>query len=178
MIKVMTYADFQEIEKQFFHVSTGSKWLDKILGGGIRSAAVSDFHGLPGTGKTQLCFELMINAIMTSPNNKDDITVAYVSTKKCFMPDRIRQILNQRKKKAMNEGGSSEDQAKIDFTEHDILKRILYKQVFDFDELSYAVHSLCAMAKEQNDKRHVSFKFYSISISCSLIFIQLFYSFA
>ena len=42
-------------------VSTGSKSLDSLLGGGIHSGLVTDFFGKSGTGKSQLCFSLCVN---------------------------------------------------------------------------------------------------------------------
>ena len=42
-------------------ISTGSRSLDGILGGGIRSGMVTDFFGGSGTGKSQLCFTVCVN---------------------------------------------------------------------------------------------------------------------
>jgi DNA repair protein RadA len=39
-------------------ISTGSKSLDNLLGGGIETGALTHFYGDPVTGKTQLCYTL------------------------------------------------------------------------------------------------------------------------
>lgn len=43
-------------------ISTGSKRLDDLLGGGIERGAVTEIVGPSGTGKTQLCFMLSVKA--------------------------------------------------------------------------------------------------------------------
>jgi DNA repair protein RadA len=41
-------------------ISTGSKSLDSLLGGGIETHSVTEFFGKHGSGKTQLCHTLSV----------------------------------------------------------------------------------------------------------------------
>jgi RecA/RadA recombinase len=43
-------------------VSTGSKALDELLGGGIESQSITEIFGEFRTGKTQLCHTLCVTA--------------------------------------------------------------------------------------------------------------------
>ncbi|HXX96926.1 MAG TPA: hypothetical protein VEL11_07405 [Candidatus Bathyarchaeia archaeon] len=36
-------------------ISTGSRNMDYLLGGGVETKAVTEFFGAPNSGKTQLC---------------------------------------------------------------------------------------------------------------------------
>ncbi|MEM4475445.1 MAG: helix-hairpin-helix domain-containing protein, partial [Fervidicoccaceae archaeon] len=42
-------------------ITTGSKSLDELLGGGIETRTITEFFGEYGTGKTQLCHQLAVN---------------------------------------------------------------------------------------------------------------------
>ena len=48
--------DNNNIEK----FSTGSSYLDNILGGGIETGSITQFYGGPGSGKSQICFTLCV----------------------------------------------------------------------------------------------------------------------
>jgi RecA/RadA recombinase len=44
-------------------ISTGSKAIDSLLGGGVRAGMVTDIYGESGSGKSQLCFTLCANCV-------------------------------------------------------------------------------------------------------------------
>ena len=72
--------------------STGSKNLDKLLGGGIETQAITEFIGEFGSGKTQIC--LMLSVMAQQPSEKGGLggNVVYVDTEGTFIPERILQI--------------------------------------------------------------------------------------
>ena len=72
--------------------STGSKNLDKLLGGGIESQAITEFIGEFGTGKTQICLMLSVMAQLPPEKGGLDGNVVYVDTEGTFMPERVLQI--------------------------------------------------------------------------------------
>lgn len=45
-------------------LTTGSKAFDELLGGGIESQAITEFYGEFGSCKTQVCFQLAVNATL------------------------------------------------------------------------------------------------------------------
>jgi RecA/RadA recombinase len=67
-------------------ISTGSKALDNVLGGGIRSGMITDIYGESGSGKSQLCFTLCANCA------KDSANVLFVDTTGTFRAERIMEI--------------------------------------------------------------------------------------
>jgi DNA repair protein RadA len=74
--------------------STGSKNLDKLLGGGIETPALTEFIGEYGSGKTQAC--LMLSIMCQLPPEKGGLggNAVYIDTEGTFMPERVFQIAN------------------------------------------------------------------------------------
>jgi RecA/RadA recombinase len=67
-------------------ISTGSKTLDALLGGGIRSGLITDVYGESGSGKSQLCFTAAVNCV------RNNGRVLFVDTAGTFRPERIMEI--------------------------------------------------------------------------------------
>jgi DNA repair protein RadA len=76
-------------QNNFKFISTGSRNLDALLGGGVQNGFVTDFFGQRGTGKTQICFQLCINAQILSNFQRTTIFVDSLNT---FRPERISEI--------------------------------------------------------------------------------------
>ncbi len=74
--------------------STGSKNLDKLLGGGIETQAVTEFIGEFGSGKTQLC--LMLSVMVQLPVEQGGLNgkAVYIDTEGTFIPERVFEIAN------------------------------------------------------------------------------------
>ena len=70
-------------------ISTGLQKLDDFLSGGIPNGVITDIYGGSGTGKTQLLFQICINAIKNGGN------VLYQDTTGSFRPERILEIQKQ-----------------------------------------------------------------------------------
>lgn len=68
-------------------ISTGSKALDEILGGGIRTREVTAVSGEYASGKSQLCYTVAVNAIKTLQGAS-----WILDTEETFTARRIKQI--------------------------------------------------------------------------------------
>lgn len=69
--------------------STGLFGLDRILGGGIETGAITQFYGAPGTCKTQLCYKLCTQL-------PAGCKAIYIDTEGKFRPERISCIATSR----------------------------------------------------------------------------------
>lgn len=67
-------------------IQTGSKSLDALLGGGIRTGMITDVYGESGSGKSQFCFSLCANC------TKAGFRVFFIDTAGTFRPERISEI--------------------------------------------------------------------------------------
>jgi len=73
-------------------LTTGSKALDELLGGGLESQAITEFFGEFGSCKTQVCFQLAVNATMPESRGGLDSDVIMIDTENTFRPERIIQM--------------------------------------------------------------------------------------
>lgn len=87
----ITGYDFAEKRKACFKIPTGSTELDRILGGGIESMAITEVFGEFRTGKTQLAHTLCVTTQMPGIGHSGG-KVAYIDTENTFRPDRLRPI--------------------------------------------------------------------------------------
>ena len=55
-----TATEFYKRRQDLIHITTGSKELDKLLGGGIETGSITEMFGEFRTGKTQLCHTLCV----------------------------------------------------------------------------------------------------------------------
>ena len=56
-----TATEFHQKRSEIIQLTTGSRELDKLLGGGIETGSITEMFGEFRTGKTQLCHTLAIN---------------------------------------------------------------------------------------------------------------------
>ncbi|CAL4070667.1 unnamed protein product, partial [Meganyctiphanes norvegica] len=95
----MTALAFSVKRRQVFRVSTGSLELDKLLGGGIESMAITEVFGEFRTGKTQLSHTLCVTSQM--PNNAGTYTggkndnFPYLATEKVFPTNKLQIIIGR-----------------------------------------------------------------------------------
>ncbi|KAF8922068.1 putative DMC1 protein [Mucidula mucida] len=87
-----TGIEVQDKRKRVLVISTGSKSVDAILGGGIMSQSVSEVYGEFRTGKTQLAHTMSVVAQLPPELGGASGKVAYIDTEGTFRPDRIRSI--------------------------------------------------------------------------------------
>ncbi|KAF7292723.1 RecA family ATPase [Mycena indigotica] len=90
-----TGVEIQEKRKRVFTVSTGSKVVDQIMGGGITSQSISEVYGEFRTGKTQLAHTMSVVAQLPAEMGGASGKVAYIDTEGTFRPDRIKAIADR-----------------------------------------------------------------------------------
>ena len=56
--------DLLEKRKTVKWITTGSKELDKLLGGGIETQSITEFAGEFSSGKTQLALQISVNTLL------------------------------------------------------------------------------------------------------------------
>jgi DNA repair protein RadA len=73
-------------------ITTGSKALDGLLGGGVETQAITEMHGAFGSGKSQLALQLAVNVQL--PKEKGGLAgkAIFIDTEATFRPERAQQI--------------------------------------------------------------------------------------
>ncbi len=88
----MTGLEVLEKRKALQKITTGSKALDELLGGGIETQAITEVFGEFGCGKTQICHQLAVNVQLPEDQGGLGKTVFYLDTENTFRPERIIQM--------------------------------------------------------------------------------------
>ncbi len=78
-----------ERRKNLGRVTTGAKSLDDLLGGGVETAAITEFSGEFGTGKTQLAHQIAVNIQQPPEQGGLSSETVYIDTESTFRPERI-----------------------------------------------------------------------------------------
>jgi DNA repair protein RadA len=91
-INFETAEQVSEKRKILGKISTGSKDLDEMIGGGIETNAITEAYGRFSSGKSQLAFQLAVDAQLPKEEGGVDGSVLFVDTEGTFRPERIEAI--------------------------------------------------------------------------------------
>ena len=122
----------EEKRKELFHITTGSKNLDNLLGGkGIETKSITEAFGAFGSGKTQLALSLAVGVQLPEEQGGANGKCVYIDTEGTFRPERIRQFA---------EGiGANPDK---------VLKNILVARAFNSDHQMLLLDRVAEMIKD------------------------------
>jgi DNA repair protein RadA len=70
-------------------ITTGSKRLDALLGGGVETQAITETYASFGSGKTQLGFQLAVNVQLPPEKGGLGKSALWIDTENTFSPSRI-----------------------------------------------------------------------------------------
>ncbi|MDR2866822.1 MAG: DNA repair and recombination protein RadA [Methanomassiliicoccaceae archaeon] len=81
-----------ERRKTVTKLTTGSKAFDELMGGGLESQSIVEMFGEFGSCKTQVCFQLAVNATLPEEKGGLDSDVIMIDSENTFRPERIIQM--------------------------------------------------------------------------------------
>jgi DNA repair protein RadA len=87
-----TAEEIFEKRKSISKIKTGSKALDELLGGGVETMAITEMYGRFSSGKTQVGFQLAVNAQKPLEEGGLGGGVLFIDSEATFRPDRIIQL--------------------------------------------------------------------------------------
>ena len=73
-------------------ITTGSRNLDQLLGGGVETRTITEFFGEFGSGKTQICHQLAVNVQLPEDRGGLEAKAVYIDTEGTFRWERIEQM--------------------------------------------------------------------------------------
>jgi DNA repair protein RadA len=118
-------SDLYQKRLQIERITTGSKNLDDLLGGGVETQAVTEFYGEYGSGKTQLCHTLCVTVQLPREEGGLEAGAIYVDTENTFRPERIVGIAEAR-----------------NLDPEEVLKRIIVAKAYNSSHQELVVSSL------------------------------------
>ena len=116
-------------------ITTGSKNLDALLGGGVETKTITEFFGEFGTGKTQICHQLAVNVQLPQEKGGLEAKAVYIDTEGTFRWERIE---------AMARG--------VGLDPDEVMKNILYIRAINSDHQMAVVEELFSLVPKENIK--------------------------
>ncbi|MBU0635904.1 DNA repair and recombination protein RadA [Candidatus Micrarchaeota archaeon] len=116
-------------------LSTGSKELDILIGGGVETQSITEIYGAFASGKTQWAFQLSVMAQLPKEKGGLNGNVLYLDTENSFRPERIVQIA---KAKGLNPDNT--------------LKNIFVARAYNADHQMLLAEKAADLVKEKNIK--------------------------
>jgi DNA repair protein RadA len=136
-IAPMTAFELLEEQRTKLYLSTGSQAFDEILGGGIPTGSITEIAGEFSSGKSQICFQLCVNAVIPEEFGGLNGKVFFVDTEGTFSAKRVMQIAKL-------------NRAKIE--SHEILKNIFVARSYNADHQIQIINEADSLLKKENVK--------------------------
>lgn len=121
--------------EQIGRITTCSKNLDALLGGGIETQAITEMHGAFGSSKSQLAFQLAVNVQQPKEQGGLNGRCLFIDTEATFRPERISQIA-----------------AALNLDQKKVLKNIFVARAYNSDHQVVLAQKSKDMIKEKNIK--------------------------
>jgi DNA repair protein RadA len=121
------------LRKNVLRLTTGSKALDELLGGGLETQTITEFYGEYGSGKSQVCHQLCVNVQLPPERGGLNGAALYVDTENTFRTERIVQM-------ARHLGLDPEEAA----------KKIIYAEAYTSDHQMFLLDNADEVIKENN----------------------------
>lgn len=87
-----TATEFHQRRSELICITTGSKQLDALLGGGVETGAITEVFGEFRTGKSQLCHTLAVTCQLPIDMGGGEGKCLYIDTEGTFRPSRLLSI--------------------------------------------------------------------------------------
>lgn len=121
------------LRQTVLRLTTGSKALDELLGGGLETQTITEFYGEYGSGKSQVCHQLCVNVQLPPERGGLDGGALYIDTENTFRTERIVQM-------ARNLGLNPEG----------VVKNIIVAEAYTSDHQMFLLENSDSIIKENN----------------------------
>ena len=81
-----------KMRQNVLRLTTGSKTMNELIGGGIETQTITEFYGEYGSGKSQICHQLCVNVQLPTEKGGLNTGALYIDTENTFRTERIVQM--------------------------------------------------------------------------------------
>jgi len=96
ILKPRTFRPASEIQDhrktRIERLTTGSRKLDELIGGGVETGSITEMAGSYGAGKTEMAHQLSVNVQLPREKGGLEGSCLYFDTEKTFRPERIDEM--------------------------------------------------------------------------------------
>ncbi|MEM0010180.1 MAG: DNA repair and recombination protein RadA, partial [Candidatus Bathyarchaeia archaeon] len=133
MLNFVRADELLEKRRNVLRLTTGSKRLDELLGGGLETQTITEFYGEYGTGKSQIAHQACVNVQLPPEKGGLEGGALYIDTENTFRPERIVQMAKFR---------GLEPQK--------VVKNIIWAEAYTSDHQIYLLENADKIIKENN----------------------------
>jgi len=114
-------------------LTSGSRVVDKLLGGGIETQTITEFYGEYGSGKSQICHQLCVNVQLPPERGGLNGAALYVDTENTFRTERIVQMSKH-----------------LGLDPEQVVKNVIYAEAYTSDHQMFLLENADEVIKENN----------------------------
>ena len=116
-------------------ITTGSKEVDSLIGGGIETQSITEIYGKFASSKSQWCFETAVTVQLPKEKGGLEGNCLYIDSENSFRPERVIQIAQHLK-----------------LEPETVLKNIFVARAYNADHQMLLAEKAAEMIKEKNIK--------------------------
>jgi len=116
---------------ELVHITTGSKNLDALLGGGIETGAITELFGEFRTGKSQICHTLAVTCQLPVDMGGGEGKCLYIDTEGTFRPVRLLAVAER-----------------LGLNGEEVLDNVAYARAYNADHQNQLLTSASALMSE------------------------------
>lgn len=122
-----------KMRQNVLRLTTGSKALDGLLGGGLETQTITEFYGAYGSGKSQICHQLCVNVQLPPERGGFNGAALYVDTENTFRTERIVQMARH-----------------LGLDPEEVAKNIIYAEAYTSDHQMFLLDNADEIIKKNN----------------------------
>jgi DNA repair protein RadA len=122
-----------KMRQKVSRLTTGSKALDELLGGGLETQTITEFYGEFGSGKSQICHQFCVNAQLPPERGGLGGGALYIDSENTFRTERIVQMAER-----------------LDLDPLNIFENIFYAEAYNSDHQMFLVDNADEVIKKNN----------------------------
>ena len=118
--------------KKLTRITSGSKELDTLLGGGFESDSITELFGEFRTGKTQICHTLCVTCQLPKSDGGGEGKAIYIDTEGTFRPEKLALIAER-----------------FGLDPKETIENVYYARAYNSDHQQRLLVQVCALMCEQ-----------------------------
>jgi len=122
-----------KMRQNVLRLTTGSKALDALIGGGLESQTITEFYGEYGSGKSQMCHQLCVNVQLPPERGGLDGGALYIDTENTFRTERIIHMAQQ-----------------VGLDPEKVIKNIIFAEAYTSDHQAFLVDNADEIVRDNN----------------------------
>ena len=122
-----------KMRQNIVRLTTGSRELDELIGGGLETQTITELYGEYGSGKSQVCHQLCVNVQLSPDRGGLGGGALYIDTENTFRTERIVQMAEH-----------------LGLDLEGVVKNIIFAEAYTSDHQTFLVENADKVVKENN----------------------------